>query len=130
MADGSRSYALEDFELYQHARSFRRNIYRLLPRLPKQEMYALGSQMRRAAISVSNNIAEGHGRWHDQESIQFYRIARGSIEEIIDDLHICLDESYFPLTEIDPLKQEALQLIHRINSFVAYLKRKRTQRPN
>jgi four helix bundle protein len=50
--------------------------------------------MRRAALSVTNNIAEGHGRWHYQENIQFCRISRGSVDELIDDFNICEDEGY------------------------------------
>ena len=64
-------YKLDDFELYQCARGFRKRIYQVLRNLPSEEKYALEAQMRRAAISITNNIAEGHGRWHYQENIQF-----------------------------------------------------------
>jgi four helix bundle protein len=87
-------YKLEDFELYQIAREFRKKMYDLSKRLPEEEKYVLVPQMRRAAISVSNNIAEGHGRWHFQETMQFCRVSRGSVEELIDDLNVCLDEKY------------------------------------
>jgi four helix bundle protein len=50
--------------------------------------------VRRAAVSVTNNIAEGHGRWHYQENIQHCRVARGSVDELIDDLNTCQDEGY------------------------------------
>ncbi len=79
--------------------------------------------MRRAAISVSNNIAEGHGRWHFQENIQFCRIARGSVEEVIDDLNLCLDEHYAEPASLYELTREAEMLIARINSYINYLKK-------
>jgi four helix bundle protein len=79
--------------------------------------------MRRAALSVTNNIAEGHGRWHYQENIQYCRMSRGSIEELIDDFNTCHDESYADQAVIEELKREAYDLIRRINSYVAYLRK-------
>jgi four helix bundle protein len=55
-------YSLDNFELYKLARQFRRNVYKLIKQLPKEEQYCLEPQMREAIISVTNNIAEGHGR--------------------------------------------------------------------
>lgn len=56
---------------------FRKRVYHIINQLPEGEKYNLTSQMRDAIISVTNNIAEAHGRWHYKESIQFCRIARG-----------------------------------------------------
>ena len=123
MKDNGVKYKLEDFELYKIAREFRIKMYDLIKRLPVDEKYALATQMRRAAISVSNNIAEGHGRWHFQETMQFCRVSRGSVEEIIDDLNVCLDEKYFDESEIIPLKDESYSLIERINGYISYLKK-------
>ncbi len=122
------SFGLDDFELYKEAREFRRQIYRLLKTLPSEERYALGAQMRRAAISVSNNIAEGHGRWYYQENIRFCRISRGSVGELIDDLSVCADEAYAKPEILDPLKEDAQKLIARINSYIAYLRRSKQGR--
>jgi four helix bundle protein len=118
-------YQLEEFELYSLARRFRRGVYVVVRQLPKEERFALDPQLRRAAISVSNNIAEGHGRWHFQENIQFCRIARGSVEEVIDDLNVCLDEGYGDAAAVAELKAEAYQLINRINGYIAYLAKSR-----
>lgn len=115
-------YSLDDLELYQAAREFRKKIYRLVKLLPASERYCLEKQMRRAAVSITNNIAEGHGRWHVQENIQFCRVARGSIEEIIDDINICTDEDYAAEQLLSELKSGAYQLIHRLNGYVAYLR--------
>jgi four helix bundle protein len=118
-------YKLEDFELYCLARRFRRGVYRLIRELPPEERFSLAPQMRRAAISVTNNIAEGHGRWHYQENVQFCRVARGSVEELIDDINICLDEEYGSRQHNEDLKIEAYGLIARINGYIVYLKRNR-----
>lgn len=87
-------YSFEDLEVYKIAREFRKKIYKLAKELPEEEKYNLSSQMRRAAVSMTNCIAEGHGRYHYQEEIQFLRQSRGSAEELIDDLNVCLDENY------------------------------------
>jgi four helix bundle protein len=114
-------YRLDDFELYQKAREFRKKVYKVIRKLPPEEKYALELQMRKAAISITNNIAEGHGRWHYQENIQFCRISRGSVEEIIDDFNICIDENYCPGVDFNRLKEEAYDFIKRINGYIAYL---------
>src|SRR5918996_3038262 len=89
----------EDLEVYQIAREFRKAMYRVARRLPEEEKYALASQVRRAAVSLTNNIAEGHGRFHYLEQIKFMLQARGSLEELLDDLNVCEDEEYLIRTE-------------------------------
>jgi len=118
-------FKLDDFGLYQRAREFRKKIYRLIKQLPREERYCLDPQMRRACVSITNNIAEGHGRWACKETIHYCRIARGSTAEIIDDLNVCIDEGYGEPDCVAALKDEAYELIHRVNSYVAY--RRRTQ---
>jgi four helix bundle protein len=113
----------EDLDLYKEARDFRKQIYLLIKKLPDEEKFNLASQMRRAATSLTNNIAEGNGRYHYQESIQFCRQARGSLAELIDDLNICIDEKYFPANEMQELKERAQEINKLLNGFVSYLKR-------
>jgi four helix bundle protein len=122
------AYSFEDLEVYKAAREFRRKIYLLAKRLPPEEKYNLVPQMRRAATSLTNNIAEGHGRFHYQENIQFLRQSRGSLEELLDDLNICIDESYFPASEITPLKAEGFGLLHRINGYIAHLRKRKSSK--
>src|SRR5438876_1785886 len=121
MEDGR--FKLDDFESYCVARQFRKKAYRLVRMLPVEEKYALANQMRRAAVSVTNNIAEGHGRWHYQENIQYCRTSRGSVDELIDDFNTCLDEGYGNSAAVEELKVQAYDLIRRINSYIAYLRK-------
>src|SRR5438034_7853340 len=90
----------EDLEVYQIAREFRKRMYGVNRRLPSFEKFELGSQIRRAAVSLTNNIAEGHGRFHFLDQIKFMLQARGSLQELIDDLNVCEDETYIPTPEI------------------------------
>ena len=105
------------------AREFRKRVDVLIRQIPSEERYCLEKQMRRAAVSISNNIAEGHGRWHFQENIQLCRTARGSTEEILDDLNVCLDEKYGDQKLARELKTEAYSLVARINGYIQYLRK-------
>jgi four helix bundle protein len=115
----------EELELYKKARLFRNCIYALIKKLPDEEKYNLGSQMRRAATSLTNNIAEGHGRYHFQESIQFCRTARGSLAELVDDLNICSDQEYFSEHEMNELKLKAHEINKILNGYITYLKKRK-----
>ena len=85
--------------------------------------------MRRASLSLTNNIAEGHGRYHFQENIQFCRISRGSLMELIDDLNTCIDEEYFPLDYLEELKSEGYKVNKMLNGYIAYLQKRKNEIP-
>jgi len=92
-ASSDKFQTFEDLEVYRIAREFRKTMYAVNRRLPDFEKYELGSQIRRASVSLTNNMAEGHGRFHYPDQIRFFLHSRGSLEELIDDLNICLDET-------------------------------------
>jgi four helix bundle protein len=94
-----------------------------MSQLPVEEKYNLGTQMRRAAVSVSNNIGEGQGRWYCQVNAKFCRTSRGSVGELIDDFYTRVDEIHGDPRLVDELKAEATQQIARTNSDIAYLRR-------
>ena len=112
----------EDLEVYQVAREFRRAMYRVAKRLPDFEKFALASQIRRAAVSLTNNIAEGHGRFHYLEQIKFMLQSRGSLQELIDDLNVCEDEQYLPTEEITALKESGWRVRQLIDGYIRYLR--------
>ena len=70
-------------------------IYTLIKALPKEEGYGIASQMRRAAVSIPSNIAEGHDRNSAKEFKQFLYIAKGSTAELETQLLICIRQKYF-----------------------------------
>ena len=114
----------EDLEVYQVAREFRKAMYRVARRLPDEERFALTSQIRRAAVSLTNNIAEENGRFHFLEQIKFMLQSRGSLEELLDDLNVCEDEAYLPLQEIESLRQEGWRVHKLINGYVRFSPRR------
>lgn len=127
MGNPVHKYLFEDLEVYKVANEYRKKMYKLANSLPEMEKYNLASQIRSAEHSLTNNIAEGHGRYHYRENIQFLRQSRGSLEELIDDLNICIDEAYLSEDELDGLKKEGYELLKKINGYMAYLKKKRKE---
>lgn len=121
-SDEGKFRTFEDLEAYQAARAFRKTMYSVNRRLPKFEMFELGSQIRRAAVSLTNNVAEGHGRYHYLEQIKFTLQARGSLEELIDDLNVCEDERYLNSDEVSKIKQEAWRVHRLFNGYIRYLR--------
>lgn len=113
----------EDLDVYRIARELSGSISKLIKALPKCEEYNLKSQMRRAKLSVTNNIAEGYGRYHYQENIQFCRQSRGSICELIDDFNESYDEEYIDEKYRDELKNDAYHLMKVLNAYIASIKR-------
>ena len=93
-------------QVWQEAMHLVKEIYRITSGFPKEEMYALVGQMRRAAISIPSNIAEGSARTGNKELLQFLSIARGSLSE--------LETQVFIAKELNYLKDET-ELLMRID---------------
>ena len=81
--------------VWQKAMDLTMEVYSLVKLLPREEKYALSDQMRRAAVSIPANIAEGQGRDTDKEYIRFISIARGSLWELLTHIEICERLNYF-----------------------------------
>jgi four helix bundle protein len=118
----NRFRTFEDLELYQIAREFRKKMYEVARRLPDFEKFALASQIRRAAVSLTNNVAEGHGRYHFADQVRFFLGSRGSLQELVDDLNVCADEKYLSSDQIVDLKNEAWRVLGLINGYLRYLR--------
>lgn len=112
----------------QKARMVKLFFYKkIIPILPKEEDFNLKFQMRKSCISITENIAEGYGRFHHQEGIQFYRISRGSLYELKDDLISCIDLSYIS----QGLHDEGVKLIEEakvvLNGYMKYVKEQKSK---
>jgi len=107
-----------DLEVWKVARELRKEIYKAAQTLPDFERFALASQLRRAATSVTANIAEGYGRYGYQENAQHCRQARGSVYELRDHLITCIDEEYLSPAEGSRLGRLAIQVIQLLNGYL------------
>lgn len=83
-----------DLHTWQESHHLVLMIYKIIKNFPKEEMFALSDQMRRASVSITSNIAEGFGRQTIKEKIQFYYQAQGSLVEIKNQLIIAKDIGY------------------------------------
>lgn len=116
-----------DLDVWKVARETRRQIYSLAKRLPEFEKFGMASQLRRAAVSVTANVAEGYGRFGHQENAQFCRQARGSIYELRDHVITCTDEGY--ISKEDGAKTDAMlqRVVMLLNGYLrATLARKQS----
>jgi four helix bundle protein len=115
----------ESLDVWGEARTLRRMISALVKTFPAVEKLRLADQMIRASRSVTANIAEGYGRYHFQENIQFCRQARGSLFELIDHLTVCEDEDYVSREQLSSTKDHILHTIKLVNGYVGYLKKQK-----
>ena len=118
---------LDTLEVYISAKAFRKEIVAIANTFPKEEKFLLTAQIKDCARSISANIAEGYGRYHYQEAIQFCRIARGSLLETYDHLSSALDENYINEILFQELKIKQESLLKMLNGYIAYLKRRKQE---
>ncbi len=114
--------SFEELEIYKKSRALRKEVFELTKAFPKEELYKLTDQIIRSTRKCPANIAEGHGRFHFQENIQFCRIARGSLTETIEHLNCALDCNYISLEKYLYLKTEIETILKMINGYISYLK--------
>jgi len=110
-------------KIWQQSHALMIKIYEFTSKFPKEEMYNLISQLRRAALSVPANIAEAQGRYHYAESIHFLYNARGSAEEVRSLIAAAYDLSYIDNTVYTQLEEDYSGLIMGINSFIKSLRK-------
>ena len=94
-----------DILAWQEGHKLVLDIYRLTKKFPKEEIFGLVSQMRRAAVSVTSNIAEGFGRQGYKEKVQFFYVAQGSLIELKNQLLIARDIGYISTVEFTKISE-------------------------
>lgn len=119
----------EDLECYQAARKLRIAISELCKTFPSEEKYRLIDQIIRSSRSVTANIAEGYGRHHYQENLQYLRQSRGSLYETLEHLHTAFDEKYITSETHARLESEALLAIRILNGFIRYIANSAKKQP-
>ena len=105
-----------------------KEVYRLLERFPREEQYALCDQLRRAAISITSNIAEGSGRTSNKEKIHFLEFSYASLMEVVSQLDVAMDLGYITEEEFNNFEVMADRESRLLSGLTAYFQK--TLTPN
>lgn len=119
--------SFEDLIVWQQAMLLARETYKLVKLLPIEERYALSDQMRRAAVSIPSNIAEGQARNTSKEFVQFLYIAKGSNAELLTQLILCVDFEYLTEKQIYHAKQLSYKVAQLLSALIRSFKSKSEQ---
>lgn len=114
--------SFEDLEVWRLSQVLAKEIYSLTSKFPQDEKYGLTSQLRRAAVSIGANIAEGFGRFHLKDSVKFLYNARGSLLEVKSHLLISKEIGYLSDSELEKFILEIRNLGVKLNNFINSLK--------
>ncbi len=116
--------AFFEMEIYEVSMSFVERIYNITRSFPEEEKYCLVSQMRRAAISVPSNIAEGNGRGHSKEYLHFLYNARGSLMELRTQIDISKRLVYLKEADYSSLIESYETLRKMLMNLISSIRRK------
>jgi len=111
----------EELECYNESRKLRQMVSSFASALPVEERYLLRSQILDSSRSITANIAEGYGRHHHQENLQFCRQARGSLTETLDHLNCGLDDGYLPAASYQQIRSQLETAWQILNGYIRYL---------
>lgn len=112
-----------ELPVYKCCRDFRKKISAIAGKnFPKSEDFNLKAQVLRSSRSVTTNLAEGFGRFHYQENIQFCRQSRGSLDETLEHLITAYDEKYISKNILSEINQDYKECLKQLNSYIKYLK--------
>jgi len=118
MLDNAKIEKLEDLIAWQKARELCSVVYEITDNYPKSEEYNIKKHMRECARNIPGNLAEGFGRYNFQECMQFYRIARGSLNELKSDCYCSLDLGMLNLDQFNLVKDKIEELGKYINGLI------------
>ena len=119
----------EDIEGWKKGRELRKAVYLHSKRGEFAKDFALKDQIRRAALSVTSNIAEGFERGGNREFIQFLSTAKGSCGEVRDQLYAAVDENYISESEFNTLQERCFEVGRLIAGFMEYLQQSEIRGP-
>jgi four helix bundle protein len=108
-------YGFEKLEVWQESRELVKDIYVATSQFPQQEKFGLTSQLRRAAISISSNIAEGSSRRSQKDQARFYEIAYGSLIEVLNQLILAQDLQYLSPDRLEAIRPKIDRIGRMLN---------------
>ena len=112
-----------ELDVWRESRKLVSLVYSVVKNFPEEEKYALSNQLKRAAVSVPSNVAEGIGRQHIKERIQFLYISRGSLYEIETQLFLAIDQGFVELSELQIVFDQITSCKKLLQGYINYLKK-------
>ena len=112
-----------ELDVWKNSRELVKIVYELTKSYPQSELYGLANQIRRCAVSVPSNIAEGIGRQSNKETIHFLYISKGSLNELETQLYLSLDLTYISETELKMVLEKVISCKKLLNGFINYYKK-------
>lgn len=109
-----------ELDIWKQSRILVSDVYSITKNFPKEEMYGLTNQIRRCAISISSNIAEGCGRNYKKDSLQFFYISRGSLYELETQFYLASDQNYISLSDLNSCIEKITVCKKLLNGFINY----------
>ncbi len=109
-------YSFENLEVWQMSRELVKETYQITSTFHNEEKFGLTSQLRRASVSVSSNIAEGSTRWSKKDQSRFYEIAFGSLIEVLNQLILSTDLEFLPDTRLMEIRTKIDQIGRMLNA--------------
>ncbi|HXA01919.1 MAG TPA: four helix bundle protein [Cytophagaceae bacterium] len=109
-----------DLKVWQEARTMVKRIYSISQGFPKEEIYGLQQQVRRCAVSVPSNIAEGIGRNHNKDTVQFLYVAKGSLYEMETQLYLAMDLNYIQEKTLSEALNHVISIRKLLLGFIKY----------
>lgn len=110
-------FSFERLIIWNKSRELVKQVYLLTAKFPKEERYSLSDQLRRAAVSVASNIAEGTGRVSKKEKVHFIEIANGSLMEVICQISLAIDLGMAEDTDMDEIRPLAEELARQLSAY-------------
>ena len=114
----------KDLRVWQQSIDFVSSIYLMTRSLPKEELFGLVSQMRRAAVSIPSNIAEGYARGTDKEKVHFLRISSGSMSELETQLTLCLKLGYISQEKYNATSEQLVSVWKQLNALISTIRKR------
>lgn len=115
-------FAFEKLEVWQLSRQFVTKIYKVTADFPEEEKFGLVSQIRRAAVSISSNLAEGNARLSKNDKARFFQMSYSSLMEVINQLIISFDLEFINKHQLNELRVDSSELSNKINALYKSVK--------
>ncbi len=113
-----------ELNTWKESRILVKLIYELVSEFPKEELYGISSQIKRSAISVPSNIAEGIGRFTPKDSLRFFYISRGSLYELETQLYLSFDLKFISKEQLDNILKQITVVNKLLSGFMNHYKKK------